>query len=96
MNKSLVMLEDAAPDEEHGRYQLLETMRQYAQERLVAEGEVSQARHRHIVYYLALTERAEPELTGTGQLHWLDRLEREHDNLCAALAWRVERSAHAQ
>ena len=65
-------------------------------QRLAVEGETSQAQHRHAAYYLALAERAEPELNGAGQLRWLDRLEREHDNLRAALAWCLDTSTQAQ
>jgi len=80
--KSLVAIEaDTA------RYRMLETLREYALERLVAAGESEQVRGRHRDFYLALAERAEPELRGAEQRIWLGRLETEHDNLRAALAW---------
>lgn len=68
-----------------GRYRLLEPVRQYAAEQLEAAGEVAATTARHAAYYLALAEEAEPAIRGGGQVAWLDRLEREHDNLRAAL-----------
>jgi len=65
------------------RYRLLETVRQYARERLDAEGESVAVRERHAEYYLALAERA--GLSGSDQEIWLGRLEAEHDNLREAL-----------
>jgi predicted ATPase/DNA-binding SARP family transcriptional activator len=70
-----------------GRYRLLETMRQYARDRLLEAGEAAVVRGRHYEWCLALAEEAEPELYGAEQTAWLDRLEREHDNLRAALGW---------
>jgi non-specific serine/threonine protein kinase len=69
------------------RYRLLETVRQYAHDRLAEAGEAAVVGARHRDWYLALAERAEPELRRSEQLMWLDRLEAEHDNLRAALAW---------
>jgi predicted ATPase/DNA-binding XRE family transcriptional regulator len=71
--------------EEEPRLGMLETLREYAREQLAAQGERDVFQRRHAAYYLALAERAEPELTGADQLRWLDLLEREHDNLRAAL-----------
>ncbi|HEX9057232.1 MAG TPA: LuxR C-terminal-related transcriptional regulator [Ktedonobacterales bacterium] len=70
---------------------MLETMREYAQERLVEEGELEAARWAHAHAFLALAERARPQLRGRGQCRWLFRLEREHDNLRAALRWLLDR-----
>jgi len=89
LDKSLVWREEA-PDGEP-RVGMLETVREYALERLAASGEEERTRQRHAAYYLALAERAEPELQGPGQLSWLARLEEEHDNLRAALRWALER-----
>jgi predicted ATPase/class 3 adenylate cyclase len=73
---------DGAP-----RFVMLETIREYALERLVASGEEAALRQRHAQYYLALVERAEPLLHGAEQLVWLHRLEADYDNLRAVLAW---------
>jgi non-specific serine/threonine protein kinase len=69
------------------RYRLLETIRQYAGEKLLAAGEAATVRDRHRDHFLALAERALPALWTRDQLVWLDRLEVEHDNLRAALEW---------
>src|SRR5262245_47368354 len=72
---------------------MLETIREYALERLAARGEAEALRERHLAYYLALVEAAEPHLRGAEQIIWADRLEVEHDNLRAALAWTHEHGA---
>jgi tetratricopeptide (TPR) repeat protein len=82
VEKSLVLYEERS--QEPG-YRLLETVRQYAWARLEERGEAASARARHRDWFLALAERAEPELRRSDQLVWLDRLEVEHDNLRAAL-----------
>lgn len=69
------------------RYGLLETIRAYAGERLEEVGEAAVLRDAHARYYLALAEQAEPELTGPGQAHWLERLEAERANVRSALEW---------
>ena len=87
VDKSLVVEEPGAET----RYRLLETVRQYSGERLRESGEAAAAREGHSNWFLTLAERAEPHLCfGAEQVDWLDRLEREHDNLRAALAWCLE------
>ena len=78
------------------RYGLLETLREYALERLQEHGELAAARTRHAGYYLALTEAAAPELKGPRQLAWLGRLEVELDNLRQALRWCQTERASAE
>jgi predicted ATPase len=75
-------------EERHGepRFTLLETIREYALERLRETADWREAHDRHAAYYLALAEAAEPALKGPAQLVWLQRLETEHDNLRAALS----------
>ncbi len=75
------------------RFRLLETVRQYGQERLEASGEARAIRDAHADYYLALAERAAPFLARAGQAEWLARLEREHDNLRAALRHALDRAS---
>jgi predicted ATPase len=68
------------------RFWMLETIREYAAERLEASGEADGLRQRQAQHFLALAEQAEPNLLGYSR-EWLDRLEQEHDNLRAALDW---------
>ncbi len=82
VEKSLVVLES-----EGGRYRLLETVRQYAQELLNESGEDAQARTRHLAFYLALAEKAQPELVGPQQGAWLAQLDLERENFLLAHAW---------
>jgi tetratricopeptide (TPR) repeat protein len=84
VDKSLVGLEER---EGGTRYRLLETVRQYAAERLLEAGEAERLRGQHYDWCLALAEQAQQELFGPEQRMWLDRLEAEHENLRAALAW---------
>ncbi len=72
------------------RYRMLEPIRQYAVERLEASGEEKPIRNQHAATFVALGERAGPALFGADQARWLDRLDKEHDNLRAALAWLLE------
>jgi predicted ATPase/class 3 adenylate cyclase len=69
------------------RFVMLETIREYALERLEASGKTDLLRQWHADYFLALTEAAEPHIIGTEQAAWHNRLEAEHDNLRSALAW---------
>lgn len=73
------------------RFTMLETIREYALERLAAGEEADEIQNVHAAYYLALAEEAEPELNGAEQRAWLERLEAEHANLRAALQRSLER-----
>jgi predicted ATPase/DNA-binding CsgD family transcriptional regulator len=68
------------------RYTVLETIHEYATERLSASGEAARLFDRHLTYFLALAETSEPKLKSGEQLVWLARLEADHDNLRAALS----------
>ena len=72
------------------RFGLLQTIREYALERLRDGADWREAHDRHAAYFRALAEPASAELQGPGQLAWLDRLETEHGNLGAAMSWLVE------
>ena len=86
INKSLLrQVEGNGEGEPH--YSMLETIREYALERLEASGEGDRLRDRHALFFLELAEQAEPLLTGAAQGEWFDRLEHEHDNFRAALKW---------
>ncbi len=72
------------------RYRLLETIRQYAQERLEASGEMAALRGRHLRYYMGLAEKAGPHLRSREQVAWASMLALDTDNFRAALDWAVE------
>jgi len=73
--------------EDEPRFEMLETIREYASEQLEIGEQARAVRDRHATYYLELAEEAEPELNGAQQAHWLNRLEAEHENLRTALGW---------
>jgi predicted ATPase/DNA-binding CsgD family transcriptional regulator len=85
VNKSLLTAETLQRGE--ARYRLLEPIRQYAQEKLIAAGERPAIGDRHLQYFLRLVEETEPKLSGQYQQLWLDWLEGEYDNLRTALSW---------
>jgi predicted ATPase/class 3 adenylate cyclase len=88
LDKSL--LRQAAEQEDEPRFEMLETIREFALEKL-EESAASEAVERvHTEFYLALAEQAEPRLWGPEDAIWLERLEREHDNLRAALSWALD------
>jgi predicted ATPase/class 3 adenylate cyclase len=75
------------------RFRMLVTIREYAVEKLTASGEEAAIRDRHLAAYLALAERAAPQLQGNEQRRWLDLVELEHDNIRAALELAISRGA---
>src|SRR5215204_4829214 len=90
VEKSLVIAELAA--ESGGvRYRLLDTIRQYALEKLEQSDEIEDVKRAHAEYFLALAEEVEPQLIGPREAEGFERLEEELDNVRAALSWASER-----
>ena len=85
VDKSLVQTVHAGDEV---RYRLLEPLLQYGAARITAD-DAGESKGRHAQYFQDLAERAAPELRGPRQLEWLAKLETEHDNIRAALAWSV-------
>lgn len=87
VNKSLVMA-----DEHVGitRYRLLETIRQYARDKLLEVRESEHVRNRHLDFFLKFAEEAEPHFNSPDEMKWVSRLEAEVDNLRAAIEWAME------
>ena len=89
VEQSLVVAQ--ADEEDDGiRYRMLELVRQYARGLLKESGQYAATRERHAEYFVALAEAARPELMGPEHEGWLERLEREHDNLREGLRWAQE------
>ncbi|MBA3476949.1 MAG: XRE family transcriptional regulator, partial [Lautropia sp.] len=84
IDKSMLHRKD---DADEASFTMLETMREYALEQLAASGQEDVLRCRHAEYYREFAEAAEPALRSAQQVAWGSRLEREHDNLRAALRW---------
>ncbi len=87
VNKSLIIVDDEAVEP---RYHLLETVRQYARDKLLDLGETEAARSKHFDYFFALAKRASAKLQSFGASEWITRLDLEHDNLRAAMQWALE------
>ncbi len=85
--------EGSAPEEDpEPAFGVLETVREYAQERLAATGELAAAGRAQAQYFLTVAERADARLRRADQRAWFFRLEHEHDNLRAALRWLLDRA----
>ena len=83
VDKSLVIVDDVSDRDR--RYRLLETIRQYAQNRLVHSGDAAALTQAHFTCFLTLARRAEPKIVGADQVAWLNLLDLEHDNLRTAI-----------
>jgi predicted ATPase/class 3 adenylate cyclase len=93
LDVSLITVTESADGEP--RVGMLETIREFALERLEQAGDLDDARRRHAEYHAGVAERADEQLRGSGPAHLaaLDRLEAEHDNMRAALAWSLQTPA---
>jgi predicted ATPase/class 3 adenylate cyclase len=90
VNKSLVVTEEAYGEI---RYHMLETIRQFGNDKLVEANESEFLRDRHLKYFLQLAETAEPHLIRSEQLEWLARLDVDYENLRAALEWSLSKES---
>jgi predicted ATPase/DNA-binding SARP family transcriptional activator len=86
VDKSLVIVDEISEVSET-RYRLLETIRQYALEKLIDTGEASAVRDRHLEFYLGLAEKSEPHIFSGEAVVWISRLGKELDNIRAAMDW---------
>lgn len=84
VDKSLVVVDKQGGDT---RYQMLETIREYAREKLLQSGEAERIQNQHLAFFTLLAESADEQLYTEQQVFLLNQLEREHDNLRAALSW---------
>ncbi|HSG44892.1 MAG TPA: adenylate/guanylate cyclase domain-containing protein [Anaerolineales bacterium] len=85
VNKSLVTVKD---NDNEPRYYLLETIRQYARDKLLEHGEGEGTRNRHLEYFLEMAEAAFPELLRRdNEVEWIKRLSAEYDNIRSAIEW---------
>jgi predicted ATPase/class 3 adenylate cyclase len=77
------------------RYEMLETIGDFADEILIASGEATLTQARHLIYFHRLAQDAEPNLVGPNELQWIARLTTEHDNLRAAILWGLKNDVEA-
>jgi|SRR5579859_98944 len=88
VNKSLVVVERVAG--QGARYRMLETIREYALERLVAHGESESMRRKHMVYFRRVAQEADPQFSSPARAVWVETLKADQDNFRAALQWARE------
>ena len=93
VEKSLAVVDEAMDEP---RYRMLETVRQYAREKLLDCGEAEAVRTRHLRYYSSFTALATPQLHKANEEVWLSRIEGEHDNLRVAIDWSLQGGDEAQ
>jgi len=91
---SSLLVRHISPDQDQPRYRMLETIRQFAANRLAVAGETAAARPSHRDWYLQLVETADREVRRGGAPAWPSRLDAEYENIRAALAWSEERGEH--
>lgn len=91
INKSLVVVEEG----NQTRYRLLETIRQYARDKLLESGEGEDVRDKHLAYFLELVETAEPNLESFRYLPWAAKLNTEYDNIRTAIEWGLAKDIEA-
>jgi predicted ATPase len=84
------LVRDRAEDARTKRYEMLETIREFALERFEERTDAEAFRRRHADYFLAIAEAADSELKGPDQATWIERLDMEHDNHRAALRWALD------
>jgi predicted ATPase/class 3 adenylate cyclase/DNA-binding CsgD family transcriptional regulator len=94
LDKSL--LQQTEQEGMESRLAMLETIRAYGLEALAVSGKMEMTRQSHAEFYLRLVEEAEPKLKGAQSVLWLERLEREHDNLRAVMLWLLEQERAKQ
>ena len=85
VKKSMINAE--RQQQQETRYRLLETVRQYAREKLYDSGESEDVRNQHLGYFVDFCEEAYPHIHGAGRLEWTPRLKREYDNIREAMDW---------
>ena len=95
VNKSLVIVVAEGSQSGETRYRMLETIRQYAREKLLELGGSEVIRDKHLAYFVKLAEQAEPELYRAKQVFWFNKLDDELDNLRLALEWALASNTEA-
>lgn len=95
-DKSLLVVDRATAPGGRPRYRMLETVRQYALQRLNESGEGPAARGRHVDHFITMAEEAEPQVRGPEQDLWMSRFKQEHENLVGALTWCCDAAVDAQ
>lgn len=88
VDKSLLLQREGRDSEPH--FRMLETIHEYAREKLQESGEEDAMKAHHAAYFLSFAEQAELNLTSREQVLWLDKIEEEHDNIRAALDWSMK------
>ena len=90
VNKSLILTEENTSEDGTVRYRMLEPIRQYAWQQLEASGELTSSRSRHLAFFMSFAEEAGAKQDGPERLAWFKRLDRDYDNLRAAMGWSLQ------